>query len=172
MAAPDYVPTDPTDTVRRYSSPPSRKRSWSADRPGDLDQGQPEGVRFGTQGPDQGYAYRLVSHFDDRLQLGKLSREDVVSGCVAIAMRRSGLFGRGPVIHDLTAAFSVYGFLDPDAPSELVELREKMFSQIANSHHYSERRAVVDKVLTSALEQPHGVIVSSSERDWRSNLAD
>ena len=172
MAAPDYVPTDPTDTVRRYSSPPSRKRSWTADRPGDLVAGQPEGTRFGTQGPDQGYAYKLVSHFDDRLQLGKLSREDVVSGCVAIAMRRSGMFGRGPVVHDLTAAFSVYGFLDADAPAELVELREKMFSEIANSHHYRERRAVVDKVLTSALSQPHDQIASAAKSNWRSNLAD
>jgi hypothetical protein len=127
---------------------------------------------LGTQGPDQGYAYKLVNHFDDRLQLGSLSREDVVSGCVAIAMKRSGLFGRGPVVHDLTAAFSVYGFLDADAPSELVELREKSFSQIANSHHYRERRAVVDKVLTSALRQPHTTIVSASQSDWRSNLTD
>lgn len=133
--------------------------------------GQPEGALLGTQGPDQGYAYRLANHFDDRLSLGKLAKDDVVSGCVAIAMKRAGLFGRAPIIHDLTAAFSLYGFLDPDAPSDLVELREALFSQVANSHHYAERRAVVDKVLDSALRQPHGVIESSSRRDWRSNLA-
>lgn len=171
MAAPDYVPTDPTDKVRRYSSPPSRKRSWVADRPGDLAEGQPEGTRLGTQGPDQGYAYKLVNHFEDRLELGALSKDDVVAGCVAIAMKRSGMFGRGPVVHDLTAAFSVYGFLDPDAPGDLVELRESLFSQIASSHHYKERRVVVDTVLDSALSQPHGVIESSAKRDWRSNLA-
>lgn len=171
MAAPDYVPTDPTDKVRRYSSPPPRKRSWVADRPGDLVAGQPGGTRLGTQGPDQGYAYKLVNHFDDMLHIGALSKDDVVSGCVAVAMKRSGLFGRGPVVHDLTAAFSVYGFLDADASSELVELRESLFSQIANSHHYKERRAVVDHVLDSALRQPHGVIESSARRDWRSNFA-
>ncbi len=171
MAAPDYVPTDPTNKVRRYSSPPSRKRSWVADRPGDLAAGQPEGTRFGTQGPDQGYAYKLVNHFDGMLHLGQLAKDDVVSGCVAIAMKRSGLFGRGPIIHDLTAAFSVYGFLNQDAEPELVEMRESLFSQIANAHHYNERRAVVDNVLDSALRQPHGVIESSARRDWRSNLA-
>jgi hypothetical protein len=91
VAAPDYVPTDPIEMVRGYSSPPSRKRSWTADRPGDLDAGQPPGTRLGTQGPDQGYAYKLVSnHFDDQLQLGKLSRVDVVSGCVA-SDRQSGI---------------------------------------------------------------------------------
>ncbi len=112
-----------------------------------------------------------MNHFEGMLHLGALAKDDVVSGCVAIAMKRSGLFGRGPIIHDLTAAFSIYGFLDADAPDDLVEMRESLFSQIANSHHYTERRAVVDNVLDSALRQPHGVIESSARRDWRSNLA-
>ena len=112
MAAPDHVPTDPTKRVRAYTSPPRRADAWMADRPGDLTGGQPKGAALGTAGPDQGYAYRLVHLFDDRLHLGGVDREDAVAGCVALAMKRSGLFGRAPVVHDLTAAFTIYGFLD------------------------------------------------------------
>ena len=103
MAAPAFVPTDPTETVRKYSSPPRRPGAWKADRPGDLAEGQPRGARLGTQGPDQGYVYKLLGLFDDRLHLGAVNRDDAVAGCCAIAMRRSALFGRGPVVHDLTA---------------------------------------------------------------------
>lgn len=141
-----------------------------ADRPGDLDHGQPEGSRFGSQGPDQGYAFKLASHFDDKLHLGKLSRDDVIAGCVAIAMKRAALFGRGPVVSDLNAAFSVYGFLHSDPPVELVELREQLFAQIASHHHYQERRAVVDIVSAQTLRQAPDAIVNAARTDWRSNL--
>ena len=78
--------------------------------------------------------------------------------------------GRGPVVHDLTAGFTVFGFLDT-APSEaLVELRERIFAQIHTSHHYRERRAVVDMVPVDVLGQSHDAIAKSYEADWQSNL--
>lgn len=170
MAAPKFVPIDPTEKVRKYSSPPRRPGSWKADRSGELLAGQPRGSRLGTQGPDQGYVFRLVRLFDDRLHLGDVNRDDAVAGCCALAMRRSALFGRGPVVHDLTAAFAVYGFLDENPAEDLVELREGMFSQIKSSHHYFERREVVDLVSEEALRQSHDQIVTSYGVDWRRNL--
>ncbi len=170
MAAPAFVPIDPTEIVRKYSSPPRRPGTWKADRPGDLVDGQPRGARLGTQGPDQGYVYKLLGLFDDRLHLGAVNRNDAVAGCCALAMRRSALFGRGPVVHDLTAAFTIFGFLDENPADDLVRLREEVFSQIRSNHHYVERREVVDMVTEEALRQDHQDIITSYGVDWHRNL--
>ena len=113
MAAPKFVPTDPTDLVRSYQSPPRREGSWMADRPGELGGRQPEGERLGTPGPDQGYALKLAESFRGKLTLrtGE-SESDAIAGGSAIAMKRSGLFGRAPVGHDLRVRLGICGFLD------------------------------------------------------------
>ncbi len=122
------------------------------------------------QGPDQGYALTLVSQFDDRLELGALHRADVVAGCAAVAMKRAALFGRAPVVHDLTAAFTMFGFLDGSPDAELVESREAWFPEIASEHHYSERRELVDRVSDDVLHRPHGAIIADYDADWRRNV--
>ncbi|MEM9133238.1 MAG: hypothetical protein AAF962_07720 [Actinomycetota bacterium] len=170
MAAPDFVPSDPTERVRSYSSPPRRADAWRADRPGDLDRGQPSGSRLGSPGPDQGYAYKLVHHFDDILRLGDVGREDAVAGCVAVAMKRAAHYGRAPVVHDLRAAFTVFGFLDAEPPAELIELRNGLFAEVRTHHHYSELRQLVDTVPVEALAKPPGEITEAYNDDWRSNL--
>ena len=167
MAAPDYVPTDPTQNVRTYTSPPSRDRSWMADRPGDLTGEHPVGERFGVPGPDQGYALKLAKLFHDQLKLGALDLGDVEAGCVAVACKRSGLFGRAPVVHDVRAAFTIWGFLDDSPDAELVELRERLFPEVASSHHYRERREIADLVANEALQRPHTEIISEYQNGWR-----
>ena len=146
MAAPDYVPTPTDDKPRVYTSPPRRPDPWLADRPAELGAEQPSGPRFGNPGPDLGYALRLARHFEGKLVLARgESHDDAVAGCLAVAMRRSSTFGRAPVIHDLTHAFTLWGFLG-EAPPELVEVRRELFAAVANPHHYMERRAIVDAV--------------------------
>lgn len=157
--------------MRSYTSPPRRGDAWIASRPGDLATRQPKGPRLGSMGPDQGYAYRLVRQFEGKLSLGKVDHDDAVAGCVAVAMKRSALFGRAPVIHDLTAAFTIFGFLDPSPPAELVALREELFAEVASAHHYPERRYLVDLVPDEALARPHDAIAAAYRADWRSNLA-
>lgn len=142
-----------------------------ADRPGDVEGGQPRGEGLGTPGPDQGYALKLARSFEGRLKLGALDEDDVVAGCVAIASKRSGLFGRGPVVHDLTAAFTMWGFLDDSPDAELVALREELFPQVASSHHYSERREIVDLVSAEALARPHAEIITDYQTGWRQNIS-
>lgn len=170
MAAPDFVPTDPTQRVRRYTSPPRRDDSWFADRPGDLPAGQPSGVRLGSPGPDQGYALTLVRLFDGKLHLGEVDHADAVAGCVAVAMKRAALFGRAPVVHDLEVAFTVFGFLDPYAPGELVALREAAFAEIHSHHHYRELRFVADMVTDEALRQPHDAVSADYASSWKRSL--
>lgn len=170
MAQPNFVPTDPTEEVRRYSSPPRRPDSWVADRPGELDGPQPVGDMLGNIGPDQGFALKLARHFEGKLHLGRVAEEDAVAGCLAVAMKRNSLLGRAPVIHDLTVAFTIWGFLDPEPPAELVALREAMFDQVRSSHHYTERRAIADLVPPEVLRQPHQAIIDTYRRDWRANF--
>ncbi len=167
MAAPDHVPTDPTQRVRSYASPPRRNDAWLADRPGDHEGLQPKGAALGSAGPDQGYAYRLVHLFDDRLHLNGVDYDDAVSGCVAVAMKRSALFGRAPVVHDLTAAFTIFGFLDASPSADLAARRASAFAEVKSNHHYFERRHLVDSVSEEALMQSHDAITSQYKKNWR-----
>ena len=170
VAAPDFVPTDPTQRTRVYSSPPLRPGGWEADRPGEIKGLQPTGAALGTTGPDQGYAYKLVRHLEDRMHVGNVKRDDAVAGSVALAMKRSGLLGRAPVIHDLTAAFTIFGFLDADPPAELANWRREAFAEIGSHHHYLERREVVDLVPDELLKRSHGEIERLYRSDWRELL--
>ncbi len=170
MAAPDFVPIDPSKHVRSYTSPPRRNDAWSADRPGDLAGSQPRGTRLGSIGPDQGYAYRLVTHLADQLHLGGVKYEDAEAGCVWIATKRASLYGRAPVVHDLTAAFTIFGFLDANPPAELVTLRETLFAEVRSSHHYVELREIADLVPDEVLKQVPAAIGDTYRSDWRKNL--
>ena len=155
MAAPDYVPEPADDQPRVYVSPPRRPDTWRADRPAEIDGLQPSGARLGVPGPDQGYALKLARQFQDRLVLvpGE-SADDAVAGCVAIAMRRSSIFGRAPMIHDLTVAFTLWGYLG-EAPAELTSVRKERFAAVASVHHYEERREIVDAVPEDVLRMSH-----------------
>lgn len=171
MAAPEYVPLQPRRQVRAYSSPPPRWGSWTADRPGDLGGPQPHGDQLGTPGPDQGYALGLAERFRDRLALRDGEDvDDALAGASAIAMKRSGLFGRAPVIHDLTAALAVWGFLDPGAPDDLVAVRREWFEEVHLPIHYPQLRRIADAVPAEVLRRPHADIVARARDDWRSCL--
>jgi hypothetical protein len=168
MAAPQFAPESPSDEPRSYESPDFVPRQWSPDRKAEITGFQPEGPQLGYQGPDQGYALTLAARFADRLHLldGE-SGEDATSGCVALATRRASLFGRAPVTPDLTIAFTVWGFLDPDPPAALAELRRDLFEGIADRHHYTQRRTVVDMVPESTLRSTPQQITAAYPERWR-----
>ncbi|MEZ5265927.1 MAG: hypothetical protein R2755_30030 [Acidimicrobiales bacterium] len=173
MSAPHYVPTSPTALVRSYHSPPRRDRSWVATRPGDLGgEGQPEGTRLGVPGPDQGYAYRLVRLFAGKVFTAEGEHDDdVVAGVLSVAMKRCAIFGRAPVVHDLTVAFAVWGFLDDQPDAELVRTRAKLFEEVSNPHHYPELRRIADAVPESTLRLTPAEVQRRNKTDWRSLLA-
>lgn len=177
MAAPEFVPTKPTDAPRTYSSPPRYDDEWLAIRPGEVvgQGGQPDvdAGRMGAPGPDQGYLLKLVPLLRDELRLtdGE-ARADVEAGCVAVALKRASLFGRAPVIHDLRVAYAVWGYLDAAAPAELVAERTRRFEGVhLTAHHYPELRAVVDAVPAATLRLTPADVASAAAADWRSLLA-
>jgi hypothetical protein len=171
VSAPEYVPPPAIRHVRSYGSPPRRAGSWKAVRPGDLPARQPRGDRLGSPGPDQGYVYLLARRFDDRLQLTEGEHaDDVITGCVGIALKRASLFGRAPVMVDLTVAFSLWGYLG-EAPDDLVKLRRRLFMEVSSSHHYAEQRNIADMVPESTLRLTPEQVVENHQKDWR-NLLD
>lgn len=139
-----------------------------ADRPGEIEGLQPVGEQLGTPGPDQGYALTLAKRFENRLHLTSGEHaSDALAGGAAVAMKRSGLFGRAPVVHDMTVALTVWGFLDAGADPALVSARRELFEEVHLYVHYTELRRIVDAVPEAVLLQPHGVTVSQHRADWR-----
>ena len=167
MAAPEYVPVS-LNELPRLKEPIPAPAPWKADRPADLKTpGQPRGPKFGNPGPDQGYALKLARRFDDRLVLADGEhKEDVVAGCLGVATKRSSLFGRAPVIHDLELAFTLWGFLTPP-PEYLAEFRRPLFE--GARHHYWEQRQISDLVPESTILMTPAQ-VRDRLSDWRSLL--
>jgi len=172
MAAPEYVPTSANQTAH-YSSPPQRAGAWMAERPGEVVGRPSSGVAaLGSQGPDQGYALTLTRVFDGKVHLfDNEHREDVDAGCVAVAMKRASLFGRAPVVHDVRIAYRIFGFLDSNPPTELLELRKEMFAEVHYSFHYFERRAIADSIDDAVLRQTPDAVASAYESDWRQQIS-
>ncbi len=167
MAAPRFAPVPVIDEVRAYASPDVVPAPWSPDRPGDLEAGQPSGERLGYQGPDQGYGLKLAMSFRNRLHLGGLDADDAIRGCLNIALRRASLFGRAPVIHDLTIAFTMWGFLDPAASNDLMERRRDLFDGVGNVHHYKEGRLIADVVPEATLRMTPAEVQAAYPARWR-----
>lgn len=171
MAAPEYVPLPPVEPVRSYESPPRRPDSWRAVRPGDIPAGQPRGEGLGNQGPDQGYIYVLARRFEGQLQLASDEREeDALTGCIGVALKRASLFGRAPVLQDLTVALTIWGFLG-DAPPDLIAYRQPLFEEVASAHHYAEQRRVVDLVPEDVLRLSPQDVAEAHRADWRRLLS-
>lgn len=167
MAAPEHVPSDLAAKPRTgLGLPPAR--SFDNDRPGALGAAQPTGSGLGNPGPDQGYALTLAAGFHGRLTLTSGEVEhDVIAGCTGVALRRASMFGRAPVIHDLTVAFAIWGFLT-EAPADLVALRKPLFQAVG--HRYADRRAIVDMVPEATLRLPHADVTRRSPGDWKALL--
>jgi len=168
MAAPRSAPAG-LRASQHYRSPEVVPESWSPDRPAEIDGLQPVGRRLGSQGPDQGFALRVAGRFRDRLHPGDgLTVDDAIRGCLGIALRRASMASRAPVVHDLTIAFTIWGFLDPDPPAELVAERRRLFAGVANvNHHYTEARHIVDLVPDSTLKAGVDRVVSIYPAQWR-----
>jgi hypothetical protein len=169
MAAPQYVPTVVTERTKAYESPDHVPDPWRADRPAELAGRQPTGSQLGAQGPDQGYALAIAATFRDRLQLQPGERaDDAIQGCLGIALRRASLFGRAPVIHDLTIAFTMWGFLDGSPPADLVRARGPLFEGVANTvHHYAEARRLADMVPDATLRMTPAQVAGCYPGSWR-----
>jgi hypothetical protein len=110
----------------------------------------------------------LANRLSNRLHLvGGLVTADAIRGCLNIALRRASLYGRAPVIHDLTIAFTMWGFFDANPPAELVTTRTELFKGVGNVHHYAEGRSIVDMVPEATLRMTPAQVTSAYPTNWR-----
>ena len=76
------------------------------------------------------------------------------------------MFSRAPVVHDLTIAFTIWGFLDPSPPAELVAARGPLFAGLGHGH-YSEGRAITDMVPEATLQMNPQQVSAAYPSGWR-----
>jgi hypothetical protein len=167
MTQPSFVPIAEADQVRpalRLEAP----RAWVPDRPAEVRfPARPGGPHLGSPGPDQGFALRLARRFEERIQVhAGESPEDVLVGCALLASRRSSLFGRGPTVHDVDTALTMWGYLDAAPPEGLVEVRRMAFSGVARD--YATQRDLVDRVPETAIRMRAGEAAAAiASGEWR-----
>lgn len=168
MAAPKSAPAGAQES-RYYSSPDVVPSSWHPDRPGVVEGLQPVGARIGSQGPDQGFALTIAKRLAPKVRLqGRERLDDAIRGCVGIALRRASLFSRAPVVHDVTLAFTIWGFFDEDPPDDLVGRRPMLFEGVGNvNHHYAEGRVIADLVPEATLRLTPEQAAEAYPARWR-----
>jgi hypothetical protein len=112
----------------------------------------------------------LARRFEGKLTLTSGEHEkDALAGAVGVALKRASIFGRAPVVHDLTIALTIWGFLG-EAAAELVALRKPIFEEVWHPHHYSGARRLVDMVPEETLRMSPGQVTEAHRADWRSLL--
>ena len=138
------------------------------DRPAEIRGFQPEGARLGYQGPDQGFGIKLAESFRDRVHVATgETADDAVRGCFGIGLRRGSMFSRAPVIHDFTIAFTAWGFLDTNPPSDLVELRRSLFAGVHHASAYDRQRALADMMPESTMRMTPQQVAAAYPARWR-----
>ncbi len=172
MAAPKFSPVAPTARTTYYRSPEHVPEAWMPDRPGVVDGFQPVAPGLGAQGPDQGFALRIANQLKPKLQLQPGEHaDDVIRGCLGVALRRASMFSRAPVVHDLDIAFTIFGYYDENPPAELLAMRDEMFEGLRHvGHHYVEARAVADLPPESTLRSTPDQVRGRYPGDWRGLL--
>lgn len=112
---------------------------------------------------------KIANGFHDRLHLTAGERAaDAIQGCLGIALRRASLLSRAPVVHDLTVAFTAWGYLSSDAPTEQTELRRRLFEGVSNTlHHYDEARAIVDMMPEATLAMTPAQVDAAYPQRWK-----
>lgn len=168
MAAPKSAPAGARAT-RYYTSPDVVPEPWSPDRPGIVEGLQPSGPRLGAQGPDQGFALTIARRLAPRIELlGRERLDDAIRGCLGIALRRASLYSRAPVVHDLIIAFTIWGFFDPDPPTDLIGRRPQLFEGVGDvNHHYAAGREIADLVPESTLRMTPDEVAAAYPARWR-----
>jgi hypothetical protein len=113
-------------TAPRRTPQPGPAVKWRADKPGvpSGPEDVPVGGRFGTTGPDPGWALRILREVELPSDDPRLKK--VVTGLV---LARAAAAGRAPVREDISAALVLCGYYD-GAPQGLLERRERWLDAV------------------------------------------
>src|SRR5262245_27563873 len=146
----DDAPRQQPNLAPGVRYPPAKR--WYADRPGDLEAGQPTGEFLGRPGPNVGYALTLAERVRDKLAVGQHeSIDDAIAVIGELGMKRAASFGRAPVMPDIDIASTLLGYKGEVDPA-FVTWRSHAFH--GAHHEYDRRRAIVDAVPDAVLRMP------------------
>ena len=169
MAAPKFAPVSATESPRTYESPQHVPDSWQLGRPGEIDGKQPCGADLGFQGPNQGYILTLarLARNKIKVQPGE-SVDDAIRGSIGIALRRASMYGRAPVMHDLTFALTMWGWLIDYVPADLLARRKELFVGVGDAaHSYYETREIVGLVPETTYQLTINQLTAITPMSWR-----
>ena len=76
------------------------------------------------------------------------------------------MFRRAPVIHDLDIAFTVWGYLDPSPPADLIGLRRPLFQSVSLPIHYLDQRAIASQVPEETLRMTPQAVRAAYPARW------
>ena len=72
------------------------------------------------------------------------------------------------MVHDLTIAFTMWGFFDEHPPDDLIARRPQLFEGVGNvNHHYAEGRELADRVPEATLRMTPEQVTSAYPERWR-----
>ncbi len=171
MAAPQYVPAPPIQ--RKFYNSVRRKQSdrWISGRPAEQTSALPRNSRFGNQGPDQGYALKIVQYFRDEVYLTSSEEwKDAAGVAVIVGLKRASLLGRAPSRYDLEAGFCIWGYFDSTPDPKLVELRLDKLKNIGATHNYLLQRSIADSVPSNVLKEDLERIQQNYVENWQSMI--
>ena len=156
----DELPRQEQNVAPGVHLPPPR--AWWLGRPGDeVALSQPQGLLFGSPGPNVGYALALVERARDRFALAPHEEVEDASAIVGeLAMRRGASYGRAPVMHDIECAMLVFGYQGGCAP-DFAEWRARVVE--GARHDYFRRRTLCDAVPIDALRLAPSVLATRVE---------
>jgi len=162
VTQPQFVPITPSAQVRPSIATPHT--THVVGRPSETRRPAGPFTRgFGSPGPDQGFAMKLVKRLSSTLQLTSGEEvHDVEIGSALLASRRAGLFGRAPSIYDVQAALALFGYTEAGIDTALVAHRTARFQAVG--HSWESQRALIDSVPEDLLRLSAGEIDSSVRR--------
>jgi hypothetical protein len=138
------------------------------DRPAEILGRQPQGAKLGHQGPDQGYILLLANRVKHKIKVQEGENlEDAIRGTIGIALKRASMYGRAPVMHDLTFALTIWGWFVETPPADLLAKRRTVFAGLRDAHHYYECRELVDMVPDTTFQLSIDQLTASTPMSWR-----
>lgn len=152
MAQQPNIELDPSDRPRPTPRPDAARRWRAEGRPGIITSPDevPTGPRFGTPGPDTGYALTLIR---------KAGIPELTTGLekvlAALMGARAASFGRAPTPEDLTVARLVCG-LDAALPDRLRERCERWVE--ATAHDRPPGRTALEEAGIDLLRNDPSVV--------------
>jgi len=145
------VEVGPADRPRPVPEPGPARR-WRANRPGDITSPQQMrwGGAFGTPGPDQGWAIKLVAEGD------LPGRTPLLEKVVATLMgARASLYGRAPIMEDLETAKQILGLGEGADPG--LEAQRNRWLEIAAHEKVPGKQALAEVGPELLKAKPAGV---------------